>query len=59
MVIKVLELILPLITIIKLQFWREIVAKIRSAKLAMVKGDLRIEGGISDFGEFMGMFSEE
>jgi len=25
----------------------------------MVKGDLSIEGGISDFGEFMGMFSEE
>jgi len=39
--------------------WREIVAKIRNAKLAMVKGDLSIEGGISDFGEFMGMFSEE
>ena len=34
-------------------------AKIRNAKLAMVKGDLSIEGGISDFGEFIGMFSEE
>jgi len=39
--------------------WKEIVAKVRNAKLAIAKGDLSIEGGMGAFGEFMGMFSEE
>ena len=39
--------------------WKEIVAKVRNAKLAIAKGKLSIEGGIGAFGEFMGMFSEE
>ncbi|MFT6321285.1 MAG: alkyl sulfatase BDS1-like metallo-beta-lactamase superfamily hydrolase [Granulosicoccus sp.] len=39
--------------------WKEIVAKVRNPKIAIAKGDLSIEGGMSAFGEFMGMFSEE
>lgn len=39
--------------------WKEIVAKIRNAKIAIVKGDLNIDGGIGNFGEFMDMFSEK
>ena len=39
--------------------WKEIVAKVRNAKIAIAKGDLSIEGGVGAFGEFMGMFSEE
>lgn len=41
------------------KIWKEIVAKIRSAKFAIARGDLNIEGGIGAFGEFMGLFSEE
>ena len=39
--------------------WKEIVAKVRNPKIAIAKGDMSIEGGMSAFGEFMGMFSEE
>ncbi len=39
--------------------WKEIVAKVRNAKMAIAKGDLSIEGGMGAFGEFMGMFVEE
>lgn len=39
--------------------WKEIVAKVRNAKIAIVKGDLEIEGGLGEFGEFMDMFAEE
>jgi len=38
--------------------WKEIVAKLRSPKVAIAKGDLEIEGGMMSFGEFMGMFGE-
>jgi len=42
----------------KSHIWKEIVAKARNSKIAIAKGDLKIEGGARAFGEFMGMFIE-
>lgn len=39
--------------------WKEIVAKIRKPAVAIAKGDLSIEGGMSNFSEFMDMFKED
>ena len=39
--------------------WKEIVGKIRKPTVAIAKGDLKIEGGIRNFSEFMGMFTED
>jgi alkyl sulfatase BDS1-like metallo-beta-lactamase superfamily hydrolase len=41
------------------KIWKEIVAKIRNPLVAMASGDLKIEGGIGTFREFMGVFQEE
>lgn len=38
--------------------WKEIVAKLRKPLVAITKGDLKIEGGLGNFNEFMGMFRE-
>ncbi len=38
--------------------WKEILAEIRNPKAAIAKGDLKIEGGMMEFGKFMGMFRE-
>ena len=49
----------PDLTITTTSFiWKEIVAKMRKPLVAIAKGDLKIEGGVSDFKEFMGVFSE-
>ena len=39
--------------------WKEIVAKIRKPTVAIAKGDLKVEGGLRKFSEFMGMFSTD
>ena len=39
--------------------WKEIVAKVRKPLAAIAKGDLKIEGGLGNFKEFMGMFQED
>ena len=39
--------------------WKEIVSRVRSPLTAMASGDLKIEGGMGDFQEFMGMFRED
>ena len=38
--------------------WKEIVSQVRSPLTAMAGGDLKIEGGIGDFREFMSMYQE-
>lgn len=39
--------------------WKEIVSKLRKPISEITKGNLKIEGGMSNFSEMMGMFSEE
>ncbi len=39
--------------------WKEIVSQVRSPLTAMASGDLKIEGGVGTFREFMGMFRAE
>ena len=39
--------------------WKEIVAKLRKPTVAIAKGDLKVEGGLRNFSEFMGMFSKD
>lgn len=39
--------------------WKEIASKIRNPKLEIARGNLKIEGGLKTFGEFMGMFSDD
>jgi len=38
--------------------WKEILAKLRNPKIEIAKGNLKIEGGMLSFGEFMGMFAK-
>lgn len=38
--------------------WKEIVSKMKKPSLEIAKGNLKIEGGMMNFSEFMGMFSE-
>ena len=39
--------------------WKEIVGKIKKPAMAIAKGDLKIEGGMRNFSEFMGMFAAQ
>lgn len=39
--------------------WKEILSKLRNPKIEIAKGNLKIEGGMMNFGEFMGIFSNE
>ena len=39
--------------------WKEIVSRVRSPLTSIASGDLKIEGGVGTFREFMGMFRED
>ncbi len=39
--------------------WKEIVSRVRSPLTSMASGDLKIEGGVGTFREFMGIFRED
>ncbi len=41
------------------QVWKEIVAQIRKPLIAIATGDLKIDGGMGNFKEFMDVFQEE
>ena len=38
--------------------WKEIISKMRKPATEIAKGNLKIEGGMKNFSEFMGMFSD-